>query len=343
MMKQDSFLYPYRKIILSASLLTFILFVGVAGYSLLENMSFLDALYMTVITVATVGYREVTELSDAGKIFTIFLIITSFGIFAYAISSITQFIVEGEFNQFFKNRKKVDQIAKLHNHVIICGFGRNGRQAAQVLKNHHQRFVVIEKDNNITDNITHKYRHLVLNGDASNDETLLKAGIQRARAIITTLPNDADNLFIVLSARHLNPNIYIISRASEENSDTKLKIAGANKVIMPDKVGGAHMGTLVLKPDTVELIEMISSQGLNDVSLEEILFSDLSESLQHKTLKELELRHKCGANIIGFKTPDGQYIINPSPDTPIIPNSKIFVLGTKEQIKKLKTILSEKI
>lgn len=343
MMKQDSFLYPYRKIILSASLLTFILFVGVAGYSLLENMSFLDALYMTVITVATVGYREVTELSGAGKIFTIFLIITSFGIFAYAISSITQFIVEGEFNQFFKNRKKVDQIAKLHNHVIICGFGRNGRQAAQVLKNHHQRFVVIEKDNNITDNITHKYRHLVLNGDASNDETLLKAGIQRARAIITTLPNDADNLFIVLSARHLNPNIYIISRASEENSDTKLKIAGANKVIMPDKVGGAHMGTLVLKPDTVELIEMISSQGLNDVSLEEILFSDLSESLQHKTLKELELRHKCGANIIGFKTPDGQYIINPSPDTPIIPNSKIFVLGTKEQIKKLKTILSEKI
>ncbi len=343
MMKQDSFLYPYRKIILAASLLTLILFVGVAGYSLLENMSFLDALYMTVITVATVGYREVTELSDAGKIFTIFLIITSFGIFAYAISSITQFIVEGEFNQFFKNRKKVDQIAKLHNHVIICGFGRNGRQAAQVLKNHHQRFVVIEKDNNITDNITHKYRHLVLNGDASNDETLLKAGIQRARAIITTLPNDADNLFIVLSARHLNPNIYIISRASEENSDTKLKIAGANKVIMPDKVGGAHMGTLVLKPDTVELIEMISSQGLNDVSLEEILFSDLSESLQHKTLKELELRHKCGANIIGFKTPDGQYIINPSPDTPIIPNSKIFVLGTKEQIKKLKTILSEKI
>ncbi|GAB4450799.1 MAG: potassium channel protein [Bacteroidia bacterium] len=342
-MKQDSFLYPYRKIILAGSLLTLILFVGVVGYSLLENMSFLDALYMTVITVATVGYREVTELSDAGKIFTIFLIITSFGIFAYAISSITQFIVEGEFNQFFKNRKKVDEIAKLHNHVIICGFGRNGRQAAQVLKNHHQRFVVIEKDNNITDNITHKYKHLVLNGDASNDETLLKAGIQRARAIITTLPNDADNLFIVLSARHLNPNIYIISRASEENSDTKLKIAGANKVIMPDKVGGAHMGTLVLKPDTVELIEMISSQGLNDVSLEEILFSDLSESLQHKTLKELELRHKCGANIIGFKTPDGQYIINPSPDTPIIPNSKIFVLGTKEQIKKLKSILSEKV
>ncbi|GIV29179.1 MAG: potassium transporter TrkA [Bacteroidia bacterium] len=340
-MKQESFLYPYRKILFSAFLLTGILFVGVLGYSLLENMTFLDALYMTVITVATVGYREVIPLSDSGKMFTIFLIITSFGIFAYAISSITQFIVEGEFNQFFKNKKKVDEIAKLHNHVIICGFGRNGRQAAQVLKNHQQRFVVIEKDNTITDNITHKYKHLVLNGDASNDETLIKAGIKRAKALITTLPNDADNLFIVLSARHLNPNIYIISRASEENSYEKLKIAGANKVIMPDKVGGAHMGTLVMKPDTVELIEMISSQGLNDVSLEEILFTDLPSSLHHKTLKELELRHKCGANIIGFKTPDGQYIINPNPDTPIIPNSKIFVLGTKEQIKKLKHLLSE--
>ncbi|GIV26740.1 MAG: potassium transporter TrkA [Bacteroidia bacterium] len=340
-LKTESFLYPYRKIIFSASLLIFTLFIGVFGYMFIEKIPFLDALYMTVITVATVGYREIVPPSDAGKIFTIFLIITSFGIFAYAISSITQFIVEGEFNQFFKNRKKVEEIAKLHNHVIICGFGRNGRQAAQVLKAHNQRFVVIEKDSNITDNITHKYKHLVLNGDASNDETLIKAGIQRAKAIITTLPNDADNLFIVLSARHLNPNIYIISRASEENSDTKLKIAGANKVIMPDKVGGAHMGTLVLKPDTVELIEMISSQGLNDVSLEEILYSDLSASLQHKTLKELELRHKCGANIIGFKTPDGHYIINPSPDTPIIPNSKIFVLGTKEQIKRLKSLLSE--
>ncbi|MCX7728669.1 MAG: potassium channel protein [Bacteroidia bacterium] len=341
-MKEESFFYPYRKIIISASLLTLVLLIGVIGYSLLENINLLDALYMTVITVATVGYREVVPLTDAGKIFTIFLIITSFGIFAYAISSITQFIVEGEFNQFFKNRKKVDEIAKLHNHVIICGFGRNGRQAAQVLKHHQQRFVVVEKDNQITDNITHKYKHLVLNGDATNDDVLIKAGIKKAKALITTLPNDADNLFIVLSAKHLNPNIYIISRASEENSDTKLKIAGANKVIMPDKVGGAHMGTLVLKPDTVELIEMISSQGLNNVSLEEILFNDLDSSLHHKTLKELELRHKCGANIIGFKTPDGQYIINPNPDTPIIPNSKIFVLGTKEQIKKLKQILSEK-
>lgn len=339
--KQNSILYPYRKIIFSGTLLTSVLLIGVLGYSIIEHLSFLDALYMTVITVATVGYKEVTKLSDAGKIFTIFLIITSFGIFAYAISSITQFIIEGEFNQYFKNRKKVEEISKLHNHIIICGFGRNGKQAAQVLKHHHQRFVVIEKDNAITDNITHKYKHLVLNGDATNDEVLIKAGVQRAKAIITTLPNDADNLFIVLSARHLNPNIYIISRASEENSDTKLKIAGANKVIMPDKVGGAHMGTLVLKPDTVELIEMISSQGLNDVSLEEILFSELSTSLQHKTLKELELRHKCGANIIGFKTPDGKYIINPSPDTTIIPNSKIFVLGTKDQIKRLKQLLAE--
>ncbi len=334
------FFQTYKKIIIAISVLTLILFVGIFGFMIIEGYSLTDAFYMTVITIATVGFEEVHPLSNTGKIFTAFLIIISFGTFAYAITSLTQFIVEGEFNEYFKHKKTVEEISKISNHVIICGYGRNGRQAAQILKMHGQRFVVVEKDTEITNSITHKYKHLVITGDSTHDETLLKAGIQRAKALITTLPNDADNLFIVLSARNLNQDLNIISRASEENSDTKLKIAGANKVIMPDKVGGAHMGTLVLKPDTVELIEMISLQGLNDVSLEEISFSDLAPSLQNKTLKELAVRHKCGANIIGFKTADGKYIINPDPEIEIIAHSKIFVLGTQTQINRLKSILS---
>jgi voltage-gated potassium channel len=295
---------------------------------------------MTIITVATVGYGEVAPLSQSGKLFTAFLIITSFGTFAYAVSSITKFVIDGEFNEFFKNRKLNATIDKISDHVIICGYGRNGRQAAQVLKKHNKRFVVIENSATLTSTLNHKFSELVITGDSTQDEVLIKAGILRARAIITTLPVDADNLFIVLSARNLNKNLTIISRASEDNSDTKLKIAGANNVIMPDKVGGAHMASLVMKPDVMEFIDHITSEGGDNISLEEISFERIPDELKNKTLKDLEIRNRSGANIIGYKTAKGEYIINPSADTLVIPDSKLFVLGTPEQIAALKQILS---
>jgi voltage-gated potassium channel len=224
--------------------------------------------------------------------------------------------------------------------VIICGYGRNGRQAAQILKKHNQRFVVIEKNAEITSAMTHEYSDLVISGDATLDETLMKAGILRAKAIITTLPADADNLFIVLTARNLSASLTIISRASEDNSDRKLKIAGANNVIMPDKVGGAHMASLVMKPDVVEFVDYIVGQGGDSINLEEITFENVPEHLRNHTLKDLEIRNKSGANIIGFKTATGEYIINPSADTKIIHDAKIFVLGTSEQIMRLKELLA---
>ena len=231
-------------------------------------------------------------------------------------------------------------IDKISDHVIICGYGRNGRQAAQVLKKHHKRFVVIENSATLTSTLNHKFSELVITGDSTQDEVLIKAGILRARAIITTLPVDADNLFIVLSARNLNKNLTIISRASEDNSDTKLKIAGADNVIMPDKVGGAHMASLVMKPDVMEFIDHITAEGGDNISLEEISFDRIPDELKNKTLKDLEIRNRSGANIIGYKTAKGEYIINPSADTLVIPDSKLFVLGTPEQIAALKKILS---
>ena len=314
--------------------------LGTIGYVLIDNYSWFDAFYMTVITIATVGYGEVAPLSHTGKLFTAFLIITSFGTFAYAVSSITKFVIDGEFNEFFKNRKLNTAIEKLSDHVIICGYGRNGRQAAQVLKKHNKRFVVIENSSKVTSSLNHKFSELVLSGDSTQDEVLLKAGILRAKALITTLPVDADNLFIVLTARNLNKNLTIISRASEDNSDKKLKIAGANNVIMPDKVGGAHMASLVMKPDVMEFIDHITAEGGDNISLEEISFDRIPDELKNKTLKDLEIRNRSGANIIGYKTVQGQYIINPSADTLIIADSKLFVLGTQEQIAALKQILS---
>ncbi len=315
--------------------------IGVFGFITIENYPVIDAFYMTVITIATVGYGEIHELSQAGRIFTAFLIITSFGTFAYAVSSITRFVTDGEFNNFFKNKKLNDTVSKLCDHVIICGYGRNGRQAAQILKKHDKRFVVIEGDEKITGIINHRFSDLVLTGNATEDDVLIKAGILRASALITTLPKDADNLFIVLTARHLNPNLTIISRASDDGSDTKLKIAGANNVIMPDKVGGAHMASLVMKPDVMEFLDYITAQSGDSINLEEIAFEKITDTLKNKTLKDLEIRNKSGANIIGFKTAGGEYLVNPSADTKIIPDSKIFVLGTPEQIKKLKIILTE--
>ena len=311
-----------------------------SGYIFIEHYTLIEAFYMTIITIATVGFGEVHPLSDAGRLFTAFLIMTSFGIFAYSISLITRYIVDGEFQHFFKSYRMNNTIEKIENHVIICGYGRNGRQAAHVLKQHNQRFVVIEQNHELVASITHRFSHLLIEGNATDDEVLMKAGITRAKALITSLPTDADNLFIVLSARSLNTNLTIISRASDDNSDKKLKTAGANNVIMPDKVGGAHMASLVLRPDVVEFVDFITSQGENNINLEEITFTDLREELRNKTIADIDVRSKSGANIIGFKTDGGQYVVNPSPDTKIIPSAKLFVLGTNDQILKLKQLLS---
>ncbi len=330
----------YHYLLFPVYLIISVIIIGVVGYQFISGYSLSDAFYMTIITVATVGYGEVQPLDTTGKMFTAFLIITSFGTFAYAVSSITKFVVDGEFNNFFRNRKLNSTINKLSDHVIICGYGRNGKQAAQVLKKHDKRFVVVEDKTVITDAMQHKFSDLVITGNATHDEVLLKAGILKAKALITTLPNDADNLFIVLTARNLNSKLVIISRASDDNSDVKLKIAGADNVIMPDKVGGAHMASLVMKPDVIEFIDYITGQGGDAINLEEITFDNIPEHLRHKTLKDLEIRNKSGANIIGFKTAMGEYIVNPSADTKIIPEAKIFVLGTPEQIKRLKSLLT---
>ena len=331
-------MFPFRQIFYALALILTITLIGILGYSYIEHYRFLDAFYMTIITISTVGFQEVHPLSDQGRVFTAFLILTSFGTFAYALTIISKYVIDGELNKYLKNKRLNNTIQKLQNHVIICGYGRNGKQAAHVLKKHNQRFVVIEQKNTVIAGMNQTYKELVLEGDSTRDEVLENAGIRNARALITTLPIDADNLFIVLTAKALNPKLTIISRASDDNTDKKLKIAGATNVIMPDKIGGAHMASLVMKPDVMEFVDYITGQGGDNIRLEEITFDTLPEKFRNKSIRDLEIRNKSGANIIGFKTPSGEYIINPVPETQMVQDVKLFVLGTTEQIAKLKEI-----
>ncbi len=306
----------------------------------IEDYSLSEAVYMTVITLSTVGFQEVRELSPEGRLFTTFLIITSFGTFAYAVSVLTTYIVSGEFNKYFKDYKVKKDVKQIENHVVVCGYGRNGSQAVKKLFAHEQDFVVIDNNPERIEKLRDSKNILFINGDATLDETLEKAGISKAKALITSLASDADNLYVVLSARQKNKDLTIISRASFDESYSKLKIAGANNVIMPDKLGGAHMASLVTTPDVVEFLDNIALEGDAEINLDEISFEELPVDLHNKTIKDINARYKTGCNIIGYKTSEGEYVINPNADTPILPNSKLFVLGNTEQINHLYSILN---
>ncbi len=322
--------------------------VGVSGFMFIENYTFIEALYMTTLTMSTVGFEEVRQLSPAGMIFTSFLIIASFGIFAYFITSSTKFVLDGEFRKYLKERKMNRDLTKLKNHVIVCGFGRNGRQAVKELLLHDETVVVIDNSNNAFDDdlavdIVSKKRLFLVTGDAVVEDVLLKSKINEAKALITTLPSDADNLFIVLTSRELNKTITIISRASDDHSDIKLKRAGATSVIMPDKVGGVRMATLVSQPDIVEFLDSILITSNVEASLVEIDCKDISPKMQNRTLAELKIRPLSGANLIGIKRGNNQFEYNPSADFVLLKDDKIFAIGNPEQISKLKNLLGDKL
>ncbi len=331
----------YRSVYIAVSLLFIIGAIGVTGFMLIEGMSFTEAAYMTVITIATVGFNEVTPLSDAGMWFTSFLIIISFGIFVYAVTNLTRYVIDGVVRNYYRDRKVMKRIDRLSDHVIICGYGRNGSQAALDLKYRNAPFIVIENNSEIVELLRLSDDVMYIVGDATQDEVLRQAGIENAKAMITTLPVDADNLYVVLTAREINPGLTIISRASNENSDKKLKRAGATNVIMPDRVGGQRMAKLVTQPDVVEFVDFIMLQEPDNVFLEELNCDVISTCFDGKKILELDIRNKTGANIIGLKRSDGSYIINPDANTILSHDDKLFALGSVKQINHLRKLLAE--
>lgn len=327
----------FSKIYFALLLLVLIIAGSTVSFVLIEGWSWLDAFYQTIITVSTVGYGEVHPLTDNGKLYTAFLIITSFGTFAYAVSVITSYIVTGDYKKYFKDYKTMKAIAKLKNHVIVCGYGRVGEKTIETLRAHEESFIVLETNQQVTDKFREEGGITYIQGNATDDDVLINAGIRNAKALITALPSDSDNLFVVLSAKELNPNLKVIARASKPSTKKKLKSAGADHVILPESHGGSHMAQLVSAPDVVEFLDQISTQGENEITLEGISFKDIPEGFQYKSLSDLKHQFPV-CNIIGFKTSTGEYLINPSNDVEILPNSKIFVLGNPEQIKKLNGI-----
>ncbi|MFO8235622.1 MAG: NAD-binding protein [Bacteroidales bacterium] len=331
-----------KSVKLAVILLVTIVIIGIIGYILIEQYDFIDAFFMTIITMSTVGFQEVQPLSTAGRIFTAFLIVISFGIFAYAVTTLTRYIVDGIFRHYFMDTKIRNRIQKLTNHIIVCGYGRNGRQSAEELIKHKVEVVIVDKDETIIDEIRAKPNFLYIHGDATNDDTLENANIKTAKALITALPNDANNLFVVLTAREHNPGLSIITRASDANSVKKLKSAGATNVIMPDRIGGQRMAKLVTQPDVIEFLDYIILPTPDEVYIEEISCQQMISDLADKSIGEWAIRQETGANIIGLKTKDNNFIVNPTPDIKISSYDQLFVLGTNEQIEMLKQKLTGK-
>jgi voltage-gated potassium channel len=327
--------YLNNKLYRALAIMLMVMGVGVLGYKFIsDSYSWIDALYMTVITTTTVGFGEVHPSGDIEKLFTIFLILTSIGIYGYVLSVVSEFIAHGRFFEQINKRKMQKKIQKLKNHTIICGFGRNGRQAAERLISYGEKCVIIESKKGVVSEIeTLGYPFVV--GDATNDLALERANITEASNLITTMPSDADNLYVVLSARQMNKDMTIISRASNDASYSKLKVAGANNIIMPDKVGGNHMASLIVTPDLVEFVERLSIEGKHETNLEEIAVDDLPQEFINKTLLDLDMRKKTGCSVIGFKDANNEYTINPDAKTVLIPGSHLIVLGNIEQIERL--------
>lgn len=325
----------FRSKIYTAFVLLFVLIcIGIIGYRTISGLSWINAVYMTVITITTVGFGEVQPLGVPAKIFTIFLILASVVIVGYAISIITEYILSRNNFEDIKQRKMQKQIEAMSGHIIICGFGRNGKQAAKKLQDYGKPYVIIERDKDIIEKLQEDGVPYVF-GNANEDETLIQAGIERASTLITALPSDADNLFVVLSARQINKDLCIISRASQETSYNKLKLAGANNVILPDKIGGDHMASLVVIPDLVEFIDNLGIVGERNINIEEIKVELLYDVSNVKTIRDLDLRKKTGCTVIGFKDGKGEYIVNPEAETKLVSGSKIIVLGRPEQIERL--------
>jgi voltage-gated potassium channel len=311
---------------------------GTAGYMLVQGWGFLDALYMTVITLTTVGYREVHPLSDRGIIFTIILLVGGVGVVFYALTKGAQVILDLEFNQIFRRKRVERAIRRLKGHYIICGYGRMGKIVAKELREEGVKFVVIEKR-------PAQYEGgevLILKGDATRDETLIEAGIDRAAGLISVLPTDAENLFAVLSARGLNPNLLIVARAIEEGSERKLLRAGATKVVSPYHIGGLRMAHTVLKPTVVDFLEFATKSGNLELQIEEIQIQEKSE-LIGLTLEECGIGRDLGVIIVAIKQPTGDTRFNPTFRSTVKPGDTLIALGEQSKLRMVEEMAQGKI
>lgn len=327
-----------RKLRFPLMFMTILIGFGTTGYMLIERWKFLDALYMTVITLGTVGFKEVHDLSDGGKVFTIVLIIVGVSVLGYIVGSLAQTIFEGQLQQILGRKKVQKRIEALKDHYIICGYGRMGALICREFAAKPLPFVVIEKHPEVHDKL-HQEEYLHIRGDATEDDTLLRAGIRHAKGLITVVTSDTENVYITLTARGLNPDMYILARSGEEGSELKLKRAGANKVISPYLIGGNRMAQAILRPNVVDFIEIATGREHLDLQMEEIRIPPES-GFVGETLVSSGFRKETGVIIIGIKKKDGQMHFNPAPNSRLDADDTLIVLGEQGAIQHLEKLIS---
>lgn len=311
----------------------FVVVFGTAGYMIIENAGFLDSLYMTVITITTVGYREVFDLSPAGKIFTLILIMSGVGVILTSFGLLTQVVVEGQFRQIYGRRKMERKITALRNHYIVCGFGRVGSLVCRELTARNVPLVVIEKrPERVAELEREQYLYVV--GDSGDENVLLSASIEHAKGLILCLSTDADAVFAILVAKDLNPDLFILARAQEEHAERKLVQAGANRIISPYSTVGTRMANAILRPAVVDLLEITSINSELGLVMEGVIVNKGSR-LEGKTLLESEIKSKLGLIIIGIRKEDGMMVFNPESDETIMAGDTLITMGHDESVRRL--------
>ncbi len=312
--------------------------LGVLGYMLFEGWSFMEALYMTVITLTTVGYREVRDLDTTGQLWTMALLITGVGTLFYAAVSSVELAVEGAVQGYFERRRMRARIDKLNGHYVLCGFGRVGHQVAREFTRDGVPFVIV--DNNpqkVEECLSEGY--LAMLGEASDDDILEEAGVQRARGLVAAVNSDADNVFVVLSARKINPGLHIVARASSDESAAKLEIAGADRTLSPYAVGGRRLASLATQPLVVDFLDIVT-RGEHGIEFRLEEFGVPKESpLANHTIAEIQIGEKTGAMVLAIRTYEGKFDTTPSAQDRIQPNDTLIVLGTREQITRLEALM----
>ena len=327
-----------RHLAISIALSLLILVTGTAGYMIIEDWRFLDALYMTIITISTVGYREVNQVGDIGRLFTIFLVLIGVGFTFYVMAAVVQFMVEGRMRIIMGRRRLDKHIDRLKNHYIVCGYGRIGRVLCSNLQRTPYELVVIEKNPDLIPAMDDD-GVLYVTGDAGDEANLLKAGIKRARGLVAALATDTDNVFLVLSARQLAPELNIIARASQQGAKNKLHAAGANSVESPYEMGAASMAHRIIRQTLTNFLDLAFAHTRKDIQMEEIPVSENSR-LTNIPLKDSGIRQDFNLIIIAIKKPDGTMLFNPSFEAALMPDDTVIAVGEEENLQKLEKILN---
>lgn len=314
-------------------LLTSLLVVGTLGYMFIEGWPWRTALFMTVITISTVGYGEEIPLSVRGEYFTMALIVMGVGAAAYTFTTFTDYIVAGELRGALRRQRMKREISKLTDHFVICGYGRVGRQVGESLRESGYAVVVLDSDPKVAEELEERTIPHIL-GSAAEDELLQEAGIGRARGLASCLPQDADNVFVVLSARALNPDLVIIARSNQVESTTKLRIAGADQIINPYLITGRRMAAQLVHPNVVEFLDVVMQRGELELRIEELTIA-AGSSLDGRTLAEAHVRSETGVNVLAVRRRDGSIHTSVGPDFPISAGDTLICLGTAEQLHTL--------